>query len=90
MDANTMIQAGQTAQAMKEQISPWLSALAVAGGWAGRELTRFGAAATSRAEWIMGHGGLGRVIGKLIWNSGTPPVAAGSPEAGGVRSWSEK
>lgn len=64
------------AQQIKETISPWLPALAIAAGWAGREINRFCAAARTGAEWTMQHGGITKIIGKLFWN---PPPKAPVP-----------
>jgi hypothetical protein len=71
IDTNQIAQAGQAAQEIKEQLSPWLPALAVAAAWLGRELNRFTIWSAGAAEKIMAHGGLVRIAIKIFWNSET-------------------
>jgi hypothetical protein len=71
IDTNQIVQAGQAAQEIKSQLSPWLPALAVAAAWLGRELNRFTTWSASAAEKIMAHGGLIRIVIKIFWNSET-------------------
>lgn len=66
--ANNVAAASQAAAQIKETISPWAPALTIAAGWAGRELNRACASARIGAEWLMGHGGIFKLIGKLFWN----------------------
>lgn len=68
IDTNQVIQAGQVVQTAKQEISPYLPALAVGAAWAGRELNRFAAWSAGAAEKIMAHGGIGKILVKLIWN----------------------
>lgn len=68
LDPNQITELGQTAQVIKTQLNPWLPALAIAAGWAGRELNRACTSAKSGAEWLLSHGGLLKLIVKLFWN----------------------
>jgi hypothetical protein len=68
LDTNSIIQAGQVAQAIKTQVSPWLPAIAVAAAWLGRELNRLSAWSENAAGKIMAHGGMVKILWKLIWN----------------------
>ena len=60
--------ASNTAQIVRTQISPWLPAIAVAAAWLGRELNRFSAWSENAAEKIMAHGGIAKIVWKLLWN----------------------
>jgi len=71
MDTNNFQHAIDTAVTFKAQISPYLPALAVASGWAGREIANFNRWLKNVIEWMIGHGGIGWLIWKLIWN---PPA----------------
>ena len=75
MDTNLISQivaqvtaANAAAQQLHSQISPWLPALTVAAGWAGREINRACASARGGAEWLMAHGGIIKIIGKIFYN----------------------
>jgi hypothetical protein len=68
LNTNSIIELGQTAQAIKTQLNPWLPALAVAAAWSGRELNRFIAWSTVAADKIIAHGGLIKLLGKIFWN----------------------
>lgn len=68
LDTNQINQLGETAQAVKTQLSPWLPAMAVAAAWLGRELNRFAAWSTIAAEKIIVHGGIVKIIAKIFWN----------------------
>jgi hypothetical protein len=68
IDTNQINQLGQTAQAVKTQLSPWLPALAVAAAWLGRELNRFMGWSAIAAEKIMAHGGVIKIVGKIFYN----------------------
>ena len=68
IDTNQINQLGETAQAVKTQLSPWLPALAVAAAWLGRELNRFVAWSAITAEKIIAHGGIVKIIAKIFWN----------------------
>ena len=68
MDTNQINQLGETAQAVKTQLSPWLPAMAVAAAWLGRELNRLAAWSAMAAEKIMAHGGIVKITVKLFWN----------------------
>jgi len=68
IDTNSITQLGQTAQAIRTQLNPWLPALAIAAAWLGRELNRLAAWSASATEKIIAHGGLIKLIGKLFWN----------------------
>lgn len=82
IDTNSIVQLGQTAQVAKNEISPWLPAMAVAAAWLGRELNRFTAWSAEAAEKIMAHGGLIRIGIKIFWNSetGETPVLRNGKE----------
>jgi hypothetical protein len=49
-------------------LNPWLPAMAIAAAWFGRELTRFSAWFQTAAVKIITHGGILKIILKLIWN----------------------
>ncbi|HTR42832.1 MAG TPA: hypothetical protein VMH87_14560 [Pseudomonadales bacterium] len=68
LDTNQINQLGETAQAVKTQLSPWLPALAIAAAWLGRELNRFAAWSAVAADKIIAHGGILKIIGKIFWN----------------------
>jgi hypothetical protein len=75
LDTNSIIQAGQVAQQLlstlnsqRSQLSPWLPALAVAAAWLGRELNRLTDYAERAAPKIIAHGGIAKILWKLIWN----------------------
>jgi hypothetical protein len=68
LDTNQINQLGETAQAVKTQLSPWLPALAVAAAWLGRELNRFAAWSEIAAGRIIAHGGIVKIIAKIFWN----------------------
>jgi len=75
LDTNSIIQAAKEvaavqtlAQTIKTQLNPWLPAIAVAAAWLGRELTRFSAWLQTAAAKIITHGGLVKILIKLIWN----------------------
>lgn len=72
LDTNQIAQLGQTAQAIKTQLNPWLPALAIAAAWLGRELHRLAAWSNSAGEKIIAHGGLGKILMKLFWNKNVP------------------
>ena len=71
IDTNQVQQLAQVGAEIKTQVSPWLPALAVGAAWAGREVRNFNAWLINGAEYVIGHGGLGMIIRKLIWN---PPT----------------
>lgn len=77
-DTNQVTQVAQTVAAVKTQLSPYLPALAVAAGWAGRELRNFNAWCFQAADYVIGHGGLGMIVKQLLWN----PAQRAVPEAG--------
>jgi hypothetical protein len=86
IDTNSIVQLGQTAQAVKNQISPWLPAMAVAAAWLGRELNRLAAWSAEAAEKIMAHGGVIKIAAKLFWNEApspppSPPMVEREPTA---------
>lgn len=60
--------ANNTAGIMRSQLSPWLPALAIAAAWFGRELNRLAAWSQTAAAKIIAHGGLVKILWKLIWN----------------------
>ncbi len=68
LNTNSIIELSQTAQTVKNQLSPWLPAIAIAAAWLGRELNRLSIWSASAAEKIIAHGGLAKIIKKLIWN----------------------
>lgn len=68
LDTNQILQLGQTAQAIKTQVNPWLPALAIAAAWLGRELNRFIAWSRIAAEKIIAHGGVIKILAKIFWN----------------------
>lgn len=68
IDTNQVQQIADTAQAVKSQLQPWLPALAVGAAWAGREIANFNAWLISVSGKVIAHGGVARIIGKLIYN----------------------
>jgi hypothetical protein len=68
LDTNSIPQAAAVVTEVKAQLSPYLPALAVAAGWAGRELRNFNAWCFQAAEYVISHGGFGMIVKKLIWN----------------------
>jgi hypothetical protein len=68
LDTNQINQLGETAQAVKTQLSPWLPALAVAAAWLGRELNRFVAWSAIAADKIIAHGGMLKIIARIFYN----------------------
>jgi hypothetical protein len=68
IDTNQIAQLGQTAQAIKTQLNPWLPALAIAAAWLGRELNRLSGWSQTAAEKIIAHGGLLKILAKIFWN----------------------
>ncbi len=68
LDTNSIIEASNAARVIKQQISPWLPAIAVAAAWLGRELNRLAAWTESAAAKVMAHGGIVKILWKLIWN----------------------
>jgi hypothetical protein len=68
LDTNQINQLGETAQAVKTQLSPWIPAIAVAAAWLGRELNRFVAWSEIAANKIIAHGGIAKIIAKIFWN----------------------
>ena len=71
IDTNSITQAAQTVAEAKTQFSPYLPTLAIAFGWAGRELRNFNAWLFLASEYVIGHGGIVMILKKLIWN---PPA----------------
>jgi hypothetical protein len=57
-----------TLNSQRSQLTPWLPAIAIAAAWLGRELTRFSAWSQTAAAKIIAHGGLAKILWKLIWN----------------------
>ena len=68
IDTNQIQQLGQTAQAIKTQLNPWIPALAIAAAWIGRELNRFATWSGAAAEKIITRGGIIKITLKLFWN----------------------
>jgi hypothetical protein len=68
LDTNQIAQLGQTAQAIKAQLNPWLPAIAIAAAWLGRELHRLTAWSSTAAEKIITHGGLVKILLKIFYN----------------------
>lgn len=68
LDTNQIIQLGQTAQAIKTQLNPWLPAIAIAAAWLGRELHRLTDWSGAAAEKIITHGGLIKILLKIFYN----------------------
>lgn len=60
--------ANNTAQIVRTQINPWLPAIAVAAAWLGRELSRLSAWLQTAASKIIAHGGIAKILWKLVWN----------------------
>jgi hypothetical protein len=60
--------ANNTVHIVRTQMSPWLPAIAIAAAWFGRELTRFSAWLQTAAAKIITHGGLLKILWKLLWN----------------------
>lgn len=71
LDTNQINQVAQNVATVKEQLSPYLPALAVAAAWAGRELRNFNNYIFELGEYAIAHGGIGMLLKKLIWN---PPA----------------
>jgi hypothetical protein len=67
-DTNQINQLGETAQAVKTRLNPWLPALAVAAAWLGRELNRFAGWSAVTTDKIIAHGGIVKIIAKIFWN----------------------
>lgn len=66
LDSNQVAQIGETAQAVKTQVTanwPFICAVAL---WLRTELKNF-------SEYVMGHGGFGMMAIKLLWNPPTRP-----------------
>lgn len=78
IDTNQIAQAGEAAQEIKTQLSPWLPAIAVAAAWLGRELNRFTTWSARAAEKIMAHGGIVKITAKLFWNEAPSPLSSPS------------
>ena len=74
IDTNQIAQAGEAAQEIKTQLSPWLPAIAVAAAWLGRELNRLAAWSAAAAEKIMAGGGIVKIVTKLFWNDAPSPL----------------
>lgn len=68
IDTNQIQQLGDAAQAVKSQLQPWIPAMAVGAAWLGREIANFNAWLLSVSGKIIAHGGVLRIIGKLIYN----------------------
>jgi len=75
LDTNSIIQTAANIQVLldaarnaQHAVSPWLPAIAVAAAWLGRELNRLAAWSENAAGKIMAHGGIARILWKLIWN----------------------
>lgn len=68
IDTNQIQQLGDTAQAVKNELQPYLPALAIAAAWLGREIRNFNIWVRSILEFIITHGGIGYLFWKLIWN----------------------
>ncbi len=68
LDTNQINQLGETAQAVKTQLNPWLPALAIAAAWLGRELNRLVAWSAVAADKIIAHGGIVKIVAKIFWN----------------------
>jgi hypothetical protein len=75
IDTNSVTQAIQqlqaatlAAQEIHSQLSPWTPALAIGAAWCGREISRACNAAKNSAEWLMAHGGIIKIIGKIFYN----------------------
>jgi hypothetical protein len=80
--ANNVAAASEAATQIKATMSPWMPALAIAAGWAGREISRATAAAKNGAEWSMKHGGLLRVAVKVFWVRGYKAAPTEDQESG--------
>ena len=59
----------QHAGQVHQTISPYLPALTVAAAWAGREIRNLNQYLEFIGGKVMAHGGLGKILLKLIWNS---------------------
>ena len=78
IDTNQINQAGAVIVAAKSQwevVQPMLVPIAYI---VAREISAFNAWAKNVAEWVMGHGGIGYLAWKLIWN----PAAGAAKPAG--------
>ena len=82
IDTNQVQQAADTVALAKASLAPYLLALAVGAAWAGREIRNFNLWLFNAAEFVIGHGGLGMILKKLIWNPGMAPVTRENPEPG--------
>ena len=68
IDTNVIPQVAANVAIVHEQLAPYLPALAVAAGWAGREIANFNRWLASVATFVIAHGGIGKILMKLIWN----------------------
>jgi hypothetical protein len=71
IDTNTIPQVAANVAIVKSQLTPYLPALAVAAGWAGREIANFNRWLFNVASFVIAHGGLWQLLRKL-WNNPNP------------------
>ena len=71
MDTNQINQMGENIQAVRDQVQLNWPAICAAVIWIRAELKSLNAWAKAVAEWVIGHGGVGWILCKLIWNRPT-------------------
>ena len=72
IDTNTIAAVNDTAQAAREVAQQWWPTLCAVAVIVARELRNFNAWLAGIVEWIIGHGGVGMIVRKLIWNPMNP------------------
>jgi hypothetical protein len=71
-DTNQVQQAAQAVQDVASQVKANWPAISAAAFIVAREIGRFNAWVRNLAEFVIGHGGIGWLIWKLIWNPSAP------------------
>lgn len=79
IDTNAINQVGDLVQSAKAQWSVNGPALAMGAALVAREISRFNDWCKNVAEWIIGHGGIGWIVCKLIWNPPQTPMTKSNP-----------
>lgn len=72
VDTNQVQQAVDTAKAVASQVQANWPAISAVAFIAAREITNFNRWVRSIAEFVIAHGGIGKIAVKLVWNKGTP------------------
>lgn len=68
LDTNSISQAGEVVTAVKAQVTANWPAICAAAVIVARELKNLNGWAVRVAEYIISHGGLGKIVCKLVWN----------------------